>query len=116
MRTAMSLAQAKDEVTALLRSMLHVGDATSVTIYLWWDGDTSKAPPCVGIRVAEISVSQGNGGCSWMAGQPDNLGVIAAVERCLIERMACTCDAGTWDDEVRDADWRLSELLQSQVG
>lgn len=112
MRTAMTLAQAKNAVVDVLRELLSPDGAARVNIYLWWDGDEEKYPPCVGIRVAEVSVGFGNAGYSWTAGVPDNLGVIAAVERCLIERMVCICDEGMWDDEVRDADWRLSELLK----
>ena len=112
MRTEQTLHEAKAEVALLVHKLLSLPLDVETTIVLWWDGDLLKAPACVGIRVAEVSCSNGSGGFSWMAGEPEALGIVAAVERCIIERMSCTCEDETWDDEVRDADWRLSVLLK----
>lgn len=119
MRQAQTLDQAKAEVEAVIKAAHvkaggHLDD--EVTIYLWWEGCLPDAPPCVGVRIAELSFSRdlpnGTCGSSYMACEPAALGVIAAAERAIIERMVCTCSDEEWDHEVEDADWRLVELLK----
>lgn len=111
MRTALTLDQAKAQVQLLLEAQPG-NEGWECRIHLWWEGRFNEAPPCVGVRIAEISFVKDNAGASWMAVQPEVLGILAAAERCIIERMVCTCDEEVWDDEIAEADWRLRECLK----
>lgn len=106
----MNLDQAKAQVQLLLEAQPG-NEGCECTIELWWGGKLSEAPACVGVRISEISFTRGTYGSSYMAGAPACLGVIAAAERCIIERMVCTCSDAEWAAEIADADWRLLELL-----
>lgn len=77
-----------------------VPEAKSTCIGLWWGENHDKRPACVGVRVAEVTVSLANGSGFWY---PDQFGdldlfvVCAAAERAIIARMVC---AG-FDDEAQ---------------
>jgi hypothetical protein len=117
MRTAMTLEQAKAEVCDLLRDLEGTDPETKIEIHLWFDGSFVDAPPCVGVRVDEVSFVSyppGGGMCgaSWMGAQPEVLGIFAAIERCIIERMFPCYSEEEWDNEVADADWRLKFIIK----
>jgi len=118
-RKARTLAEAKQEVEALVHRLSDSAKDTEVKIHLWWEDQQEKAPACVGVRIAEISwvTQHGSGICgsSCFAGSPESLGFVAAAERCIIERMICTVDDKDWDNEIADADWRLKLLLEAKV-
>lgn len=118
-RQALSLEEAKKEVEKLIHGLSDSTAETDVTIHLWWEDHQEKAPSCVGVRISEISwVTQADAsicGSSCFAGSPESLGLVAAAERCMIERMICTADDKNWDNEIKDADWRLQMLLGATV-
>lgn len=108
----MELQQALEEVQELIRRECKVDADASVELVLW-ENDSQH----VGIRVTEISVSRKDEGAyigwSIMACEPLSLGVIAAAERCVIERVA-PGDPQRQEEEIGDADWRLHVLLKEQ--
>jgi hypothetical protein len=119
-RQALTFEQAANEVKAKVSELFPVEQYGTVEFHFWWNGDfTPKAkrtmPACIGVRLAEMSFVSGNSGCSFLGVEPENLGMFAAIERAIIERMVCTFDEEHWDQEVQDADWRLEQLLKQQL-
>lgn len=118
-RKAMTLADAKQEVEQLIKRLTESSEATEVKIHLWWEDNEKEMSACVGVRISEISwiEQKGSGICgsTCFAGSPESLGFVAAAERCIIERMVCTCSDDDWDSEIKEADWRLEMLVHAEV-
>lgn len=112
-----TLDEAMTEVIEVIRMATGTNAKTRIDIYLWWGGQFDKAPPCVGVRVAELSWSRqtsvGMSGSAVMQCEPGSIGLLAAIERCIIERMVDTAE--DQDAEIADADWRLCELLKEDA-
>ena len=79
-------------------------EGSEVSIHIWPDVQT------YGIRVAEVSLTKGNGGCSWM--QSDVDGGAACF---FAERLALEYRNGSDDDDVDDATTALGCLLRAGI-
>lgn len=77
---SMTIDEALTAAKAYIARILEATPEQKVGIYLW------PTDPNVGIRVAEVSVSTGSAGASWMQSDlPHGLVVCAQVERVLLE-------------------------------
>ena len=98
-----TLEEALELVKKQIASKCKVQPGWTVDVYMW----PALTDPYVGIRVAEVSISTTNAGCSWMQSDlPRGLAVCAQVERVLLEY---TTDGSDIDMELDRLDLLLTE-------